>query len=515
MSAGLAIVRQARRRPDDLALFDLTGRRTWKEFDARTNQLARVLSATFHVLPGDRVALLCPNRIEVAEVLGATHKAGGVYVGLNFRMTDNDLDAALENAGPRLLIGAGELAEEGRALAARHGIEWLDLDDPSPSGYGSLIASASSEEPATLYDRVGSDDACIVYTSGTTGRPKGVLFTHDAMMQHATITCIEYELTPRSRYLIQIPHNSSVNITMMPCFLVGATLGFSDNRSFDPERFADMVAAEEVTHTFLVPTQLMRILESGPGLVEHLRSMTTLGYGSSPISPDRLGLLVDRFGSIFIQLYGMAEIASIGTLLRKQDHTRALGDEPRLLRCAGQPSMAMTVRVVNSEGRDVAIGERGEVIFRGPHMMKGYYRDPDRTAEVVIDGWMHSGDIAEVDAEGYVYIVDRLKNLIIRGGQNIAPTDIENVFYRHPAILEVAVVGAPDPEWGECIVAIVVLRPGVDVSAEELLDYAAQELPRFVRPERVEFMESLPKNAVGKIDKQAVRRPLWSAERQV
>ena len=301
----------------------------------------------------------------------------------------------------------------------------------------------------------------------------------------------------------------------MPCFAIGAALGFSDNRSFDPERFADVVAAQRVTHTFLVPTQLMRVLESGPGLVERLRSLETLGYGSSPISPDRLRLLIDRFGSIFIQLYGMAEIASIGTLLRKDDHARALGDEPMLLRSAGQPSMAVTVRVVDDEGRDVAPGERGEVIFRGPHLMKGYYRDAERTAESLVEGWMHSGDIAEMDEHGYVFIVDRLKNLIIRGGQNIAPVDIENVFYRHPAVLEAAVVGAPDPEWGERIVAVVVLRPGAVATQDELLAFAADQLPRFVRPEEVVFIEVLPKNAVGKIDKQAVRRPLWSGERQV
>jgi acyl-CoA synthetase (AMP-forming)/AMP-acid ligase II len=259
----------------------------------------------------------------------------------------------------------------------------------------------------------------------------------------------------------------------------------------------------------------MRILDSRTDLGERLRTIETLGYGSSPISPDRLRLLVDRFGSIFIQLYGMAEIASIGTLLRKDDHAHALGDEPRLLRSAGQSSLAVDVRVVDDEGRDVKPGLRGEVIFRGPHLMKSYYRDPDRTAEVLVDGWVHSGDIAEMDERGFVYIVDRLKHLIIRGGQNIAPNDIENVFYRHPAVLEVAVVGAPDPEWGERIVAVVATRPGFDISAADLLAHAASELPRFVRPEEVFLVESLPKNAVGKIDKQAVRRPFWSKERQV
>ena len=164
MSVGLAIQRQALRRPHELALFDHARQRTWRQLDYQTNQLANVLRTRYGVRPGDRVALLSPNRIEVAEVLGATHKAGGVYVGLNFRMSDNDLDAALDNAEPRLLIGAGELAEEGRALAQRHGIEWLDLDDTSEAGYEGLVASVPADVPPTLYERFGSDDACIVYT---------------------------------------------------------------------------------------------------------------------------------------------------------------------------------------------------------------------------------------------------------------------------------------------------------------------------------------------------------------
>ncbi len=515
MTCGLAVARQARRQPGGLALFDLSRHLTWSELEERTNRLANVLIDRFGVRPGDRVALLCPNRTEVVEVLAAVHKAAGVYVGLNFRMVDNDLDGALGNAEPTVLLGAGELAEAGTDLARRHGIPWVDLDGAGSGGYEALLAAASPAMPATAYVPAPDDDACIVYTSGTTGRPKGVLFSHAAMMQHATVACLEYEIGADSRYLIQIPHNSSVNITMAPCLVSGAAIGFSDNRGFDPDRFADVVAAERVTHTFLVPTQLMRVLDRGSQVRERTGSLTTLGYGSSPISPDRLRLLVELFGPIFIQLYGMAEIASIGTLLRKHDHVAALGDRPELLRSAGQPSIAVTVRVVDDRGDDVGPGERGEVVFKGPHVMSGYYRDPDRTAEVLVDGWMHSGDIAEVDESGYVSIVDRLKHLIIRGGQNIAPTDIENVLYRHPSVLEVAVVGAPDPEWGERVVAVVSTRPGTTVTGTELLELAAADLPRFTRPEEVHLVESLPKNAVGKIDKAAVRRRFWGEDRQV
>jgi acyl-CoA synthetase (AMP-forming)/AMP-acid ligase II len=247
-----------------------------------------------------------------------------------------------------------------------------------------------------------------------------------------------------------------------------------------------------------------------------LATITTLGYGSSPIAPDRLGELVDRFGPVFLQLYGMAEVASIGTLLRKEDHVRALGPDPWLLRSCGRPSLAIDVRVIDDDGNDVPEGGRGEVIFGGPHLMREYHRDPERTADAVIDGWIHSGDIAVRNPEGFLSIVDRKKNLIIRGGQNIAPTDIENVLYQHAGVLEAAVVGAPDATWGERIVAVVAAQDGVTLDPEEVRLFCEQAgLARFKRPEEVRLTDSLPKNAVGKIDKAAVRKMFWDGERAV
>jgi acyl-CoA synthetase (AMP-forming)/AMP-acid ligase II len=336
------------------------------------------------------------------------------------------------------------------------------------------------------------------------------------MTQHASIACLEYEIGARSRYLVQIPHNSSVNITMLPCLMVGATIAFADSRSFDPARFADTVAGQRISHTFLVPTQLMRIIDQLPAHDSRLRSLLTLGYGSSPISPDRLRELLSRYGPIFIQLYGMAEIASIGTLLRKPDHVRALADMPQLLRSCGRPSLGVDVRVVDDEGRPVAPGERGEVVFRGVHLMRGYYRDPERTAETLRSGRVYSGDIGEQDADGYLYIVDRKKNIIIRGGQNIVPTEIENTLFAHPAVLEAAVVGAPDPVWGERIVAVVALREGSHATPTDLTAHVASSgLTSFKRPEEVRIVPSLPKNPVGKIDKKEIRGWFWQGDRSV
>ena len=303
----------------------------------------------------------------------------------------------------------------------------------------------------------------------------------------------------------------------MPTLLIGAALGFRDSRSFEPVGFAEAVDRQGVTHSFLVPTQLMRLLGSLPSARDGLMGrLVTLGYGASPISPERLGELVGRFGNVFNQLYGMAEIASIGTMLRKEDHHRGLTERPELLGSCGQPSYAVDVRVVDPDGNDVATGERGEVIFGGPYVMKGYYRDPERTAESLRDGWMYSGDVAEIDDEGFIYIVDRLKNLIIRGGLNIAPTEIENVLYRHPAVLECSVVGVPDADWGEAIVAVAALKDGATVGPDELREHCRHsELTSIKVPERVELIDALPKNAVGKIAKDEIRRRYWGEGRQV
>ncbi len=516
MNLGIAVMRTARARPSGLAAFDRRGQRTWAELDERTNRLANALRSHFGVEPGDRVALLVHNRLEVLEVLVATHKAAAVYVGLNFRMEPDDLDGVFENAEPRLLISETEYADEARRVAEATGVPLVLIDSADDDGYEAVIARGSATASPVVHQSTPSDHACIVYTSGTTGRPKGVLFDHAAMLQHALTAVIEYEIEPTTRYLIQIPHNSSVNITMAPCLVIGAAVGFADNRGFDPEEFADAIATGNVTHTFLVPTQLMRVHAQLRPYDPRLASITTLGYGSSPIAPDRLGELVDRFGPVFLQLYGMAEVASIGTLLSKHDHELALGDSPQLLRSCGRPSLAIDVRVVDEAGVDVADGERGEVIFGGPHLMRGYYRDPERTAEAMRDGWMYSGDVAIRDEAGYLSIVDRIKNLIIRGGQNIAPTDIENVLYQHAGILEAAVVGAPDPTWGERIVAVVAPQRDVVIDPAELSRFCvAAGLARFKQPEEIRVADSLPKNAVGKIDTVKVRAMFWDGERSV
>jgi len=266
-----------------------------------------------------------------------------------------------------------------------------------------------------------------------------------------------------------------------------------------------------------VPTQVYRLLDQLPADSKALETMRLLGYGAAPTAPERSREMVERFGPIFTQLYGMAEITSIGTILRKSDHALALAERPELFASVGQPSYAVDTRVVDEDRNDVGPGERGEVIFGTSHAMKCYYRDQERTDETLIDDWVYSGDIAEVDELGYIYIVDRKKDLMIIGGHNVAPTEVEAVLHHHPDILEVGVIGVPHKEWGESVLAAVALRPGSTVSAEDIQEWCRNEpsLPTVKTPARVEILDSLPKNAIGKIAKSELRDRYWTGERRV
>ena len=506
MNVGQAVAQAAMRNPSGVAVFDDSGSLTYQQLDQMSNRLARGMVELWECVPGDRVAVYLPNRKEVVELLVASAKAGLVYVGLNFRLDDRELTAVLTNAEPRIMFTCGEFFERLEPFAKEFDFRLISIDAPESGQYHTCLNTTSSDVLQISYQTPASDEFCIVYSSGTTGTPKGILFDHAAAMQHALVAIIEYGIEQSSKYLVQIPHNSSVNITILPCLIAGAAIGFEESRGFTPERFANRIHKDQITHSFVVPTMLFRILEGVPVGDRRMESLITLGYGASSIPPERVNELVARFGDIFIQLYGMAEIASIGTLLRKQDHAKALAGNQHLLASAGRASLVVTVRVVDPDGHDVPIGERGEVVFAGPHLMRGYFRDPDRTAEAIRDGWMHSGDLGVLDSEGYLYIVGRIKDLIIRGGFNIAPREIEETLQTHPAVLEAAVIGIPDEEWGESLHAVVSFKEGQSSDPAALIDWCVTAgLASIKVPQSLAIVEDLPKNLVGKIDKQVLR----------
>jgi len=500
---GVAITKHARANPKSIAAYDGDRSLTYAELDARSNRLANTLRERYGVRKGDRVAVLLRNRLEVAEAIAGVTKAGGVYCGLNFRMSADEYRSIFDNAGARVLLTEAPFREMAQALASDFGFAVLDVDDPSDAGYGCLAAAADTP-PSSLHGRAASDEFCIVYTSGTTGQPKGIIFDSRAVSTHAMVAGLEYGMSARSRWLIAIPHNSSVQITLAPSFLLGGAVGFLDARGFDPAAFAAAATRAQATHTYLVPTMLYRVLEAGLTKTD-ISSLEHIGYGAAPIAPDRVGEMVGRFGPIFSQLYGMAEIASIATMLRQDDHRRIAEGQTGLTASCGRPSYLVDVRVDDGKGGDCAPGERGEVLFHTPYTMTGYHRNPEKTAEALVDGWMLSGDIGTFDEEGYLYIVDRKKDLIIRGGYNITPSEVEHVLYGHPAVLEAAVVGLPDAEWGESVLAAVAFRAGESATEEELLAHCrAAGLPSIKMPGRVVSMDALPKNAVGKIAKKDI-----------
>jgi acyl-CoA synthetase (AMP-forming)/AMP-acid ligase II len=512
MNTGLFVPKSADRNPAAIAAWDVRRELNYGDLDQRSSRIANALAGRFGLKRGDRVAVLMPNRVEVVEMLAACAKAGFVYVGLNFRLGEAEYEWIFDNAEPRVLITVPEFAELAEKLSARGDMPVVDVESED---FEALVAAGSATQPEALHQIRPEDDFCIVYTSGTTGRPKGILFDHAAALNHAPMAVLEYELGADSRWLMALPHNSSMHITLLPLLMMGGAIGFGDSRGFDPERFGAEVERLAATHTYLVPTMIFRLLEAGIDPAR-LESLQTIGYGAAPISPERVAEMVERYGPRFTQLYGMAEIASIGTMLRKDDHRRGLEGRTELFASCGRPSYEVDVRVVDQDGRDAATGERGEVIFGSPYTMKGYYRDDERTAESLIDGWMHSGDVGERDEEGYIFIVDRIKDLIIRGGFNIAPSEIENALYGHPAVLEAAVFGTPDAEWGEAVTAVVALKQGQVADAETLATWCREAgLPSVKVPERIEFLDSLPKNAVGKIAKRELRDREWSDGRSV
>lgn len=502
MNPGIAILDSARRTPDAPAVIEGDRTLSYGELHERTNRLANALRDRYKVAKGDRVALLTTNRTAVVEVLGGCAKLGAVYVGLNFRLAVAEYEAILENAEPSVIVCGAEHRELGEHLALRAGIPLLDVDD---ADWEKTLAAADASLPASVHDVRPDDHFCLVYTSGTTGRPKGVLFDVGAVMQHAAVALLEFELDARSRWLMALPHNSSLQITLLPLLLTGGAVVFADSRGFDARRFAQDVHSHGATHTYLVPTMLFRLLEAGIA-PEEIETLQTIGYGAAPIPPERVRELVARYGPRFTQLYGMAEVCSIGTMLRKDDHARAVAGEERIFASAGRASYLMDVRVVDRDGADVPAGERGEVVFGSPYTMLEYNRDPERTADALIDGWMHSGDVGVLDEEGYLFIVGRMKDLVIRGGFNVVPSEVENVLYAHPAVLEAAVIGVPDPEWGEAVVACCALKQGERVTPEELVVWCREQgLPSIKVPERITLFETLPKNAVGKIVKTDLR----------
>ncbi|VWX61865.1 conserved hypothetical protein [Burkholderiales bacterium 8X] len=506
MTVAAWIRRCAERSPDKLAYVDGERRLTFARFNERVNRQVNGLYAE-GLQRGDRVAVLMNNHVEAVEALGAAAKGGFVHVPVNFRSVPREIAYVVNHCGASLLFVekeyAAKLADAGAMPSLRRVIVF-DPDD-STCEYERWLARQDAAEPQV--DVTADDNFFICYTSGATGTPKGVLHQQRQSVAHAPVVVIGYEFTRDTRVLLVYPHNSiaSINMFYVPAWLLGACVVFTDQRNFDADRWLALVEKERITHSHLVPTMLFRVLESQRLGSTDTDSIVTIGYGSAPMPTERIERLQEVFGNVLIQGYGMTEVSSIAAYLDKQDHLDGMGGDRALLNSCGRAAFGTELRVVDDDDLDVKPGEVGEIVFRGPQVMTGYWNDPEKTAETMRSGWLHSGDMATLDERGYLTIVDRKKDLIISGGANISSREVEEVLYWHPAIREASVIGKPDEEWGELPHAFVSLHPGRTVGSEELVAFCRERLSGYKCPRTVDIIEELPKNGLGKILKAELR----------
>ena len=488
-------------------------RQSFAEVDAHSDPAA---SAQIHsgAAKGDRIGLYLPNTPEFVTADLALIKAGLVRLPLNPRLIPAEIGYILENAGAAVLLFAAEYSETVAAIAPRlPGLRHLVcVGGPAPAwatGWDELLARGTAPwAPAAMSD---DDPYMLAYTSGTTGRPKGVLTSYRsrwAMLLHTWSNENFYSSADVMLHIASLCHGSGTKV--LPHFLKGACNVLLPKWS--PEAFCRTVQTERVSTTWMVPATILQLLDYPDRRQWDLSSLRTVVYAGAPMPAARLQEALREFGPIFVQVYGLNEVPHPDLVLPKEDHVLDGTEQQQLrLTSAGRPCTGVDVRVVGEGGREVPWDGSavGEIVLRGEHAMVGYWQNPEATAEVVRDGWVHTGDMATVDEEGYIYIVDRKKDMIISGGFNVYPREVEEVLHRHPAVWECAVIGVPDPIWGEAVKAIVSLRSGWQATAEELIDFARQHLAGYKKPRSVDFLPELPKNSNGKIAKKELRGPYW------
>ena len=498
----------AKAKPDGVAISYLGRTWTWAEFDDRIRRCAGAL-AQRGIGRGDVVAFLDKNHPACVETTIAAASLGAATAIINFRLAGDETDYVLNDSGATLLIVGTELkpgieAIRDRLPAVAHIIE-VTPEGTEGDEYEAMLAAAT---PRGRGADVSPDDVCVImYSSGTTGKPKGIRLTQANLIAH-TLNAGTFEFDDDDKNMVSMPL-FHVGGSSYAQFGIHAGIPSIMTREVDGGSLAGALLAG-ATRTFLVPAVLAKVMEMGPDAIKLFNQLRTFVYGASPMPPALLRTALKEFPNTeFVQVYGLTEVCGAVTQLSPEAHRDE--SRPERLTSAGQPAREVEVRVVNPDTlEDVAVGQPGELWFRTPQLMQGYHNKPDATREVVTDdGWFRTGDIGRVDDGGFVFVEDRLKDMIISGGENIYSVEVERALTDHPAVMDAAVFGIPDDKWGETVKAAVELSAGAEVTPEELIAWCKDKLAGYKCPRSVDIFEELPRNPTGKLLKKDLRKPYW------
>ncbi len=497
--------------PDREAIvFD--GRRlTFEALQDRVNRLANAL-AGLGVGPGDRVATLQVNTNHQVEACFAAAKLDAVYVPLNFRSRAAELIHMLNESEAAVLLVGGRYAGHVRSFASEmrsvSSFVALDAHVEGWRSYESLLSSASSRE---RFPRGGGDDLTVIlFTAGTTGEPKGVMLSHESFSSYVLANVAPADPDEQGRNILTVPlYHIAAMQAVMSAVYGGRTLVIQ--RQFEPVEWMRLVERERANRAMMVPTMLKMLMDHPEFGSYDLSSLDVITYGAAPMPLEVIRRAIHEFpGARFINAFGQTETAATITMLPPDDHVlEGTSDEIetklRRLTSIGRPLEDVEVRIVDEDGAPVAVGEVGEIAASGPRLMKGYWRREAATAEVIRDGWLYTGDLGRFDEDGYIYLAGRARDFIKRGGEMVSPLEVEQALHSHPAVEEAAVIGVPDSDWGERVLAVVALKEGESVSGSEISEYCRARLASFKKPESVVFVDRLPRNALGKVLKKTLR----------
>jgi fatty-acyl-CoA synthase len=500
-----ALRRTAQRLPAKTAIVCGDTQWTYAEFDALVSRLAAGL-AGIGVAQGDKVAVLARNSHGFAALRFALARRGAVMVPINFMLKADEVAYILRHAGARTLATDSGLAELARAAAALDTqvaqYLWLPSEDPSEpvAGMHAFDTLAACTDPLPDVSLGSYDLAQIVYTSGTESTPKGAMLTHDAVLWQYVSCVINADIAEDDRALHALPlyHCAQLDVFFGPAIYIGSSNVITAKPV--PDNLLALIERHGITSFFAPPTVWIALLRSPLFDAAKLKHLAKGYYGASIMPVEVLKELAARLPSVRLwNLYGQTEIAPLATMLGPDDQLRKPGS-------CGKAVINVETRVVDDAMRDVAVGEVGEIVHRSPHLMLGYFNDPERTKAAFEGDWFHSGDLAVIDDEGYITVVDRKKDMIKTGGENVASREVEEMVYRLPAVSEVAVIGLPDPKWVEAVTAVIVVKAGQTLTEAEVVAHCNQHMAAFKSPKRVVFTDSLPKNPSGKLLKRELRQ---------